>query len=42
MRMHEEKTFATIADELGVPLGTVLSRMQAALKKLRQRLDGKT
>lgn len=42
MRMHEEKTFAAIAAELGIPLGTVLSRMQAALKKLRQVLDGKT
>jgi RNA polymerase sigma-70 factor, ECF subfamily len=42
MRLHEEKTFATIASELGVPLGTVLSRMRAALQKLRQRLDGKT
>lgn len=41
MRMHEEKTFAAIAAELSVPLGTVLSRMQAALKKLKQTLDGK-
>ena len=40
MRMHEEKTFAAIAAELEVPLGTVLSRMQAALKKLKQTLDG--
>jgi RNA polymerase sigma-70 factor (ECF subfamily) len=38
MRIYEEKTFATIAQELGVPLGTVLSRMQLALRKLRQKL----
>ncbi len=39
MRIYEEKTFAVIAAELGVPLGTVLSRMQLALRKLRIRLD---
>ncbi len=39
MRIYEEKTFAVIAAELGLPLGTVLSRMHAALKKLRGRLD---
>lgn len=38
MRIHEDKTFATIAAELGLPLGTVLSRMQLALRKLRQTL----
>jgi RNA polymerase sigma factor (sigma-70 family) len=38
MRLFEQKTFAVIADELHVPLGTVLWRMQAAVKKLRQRL----
>ncbi|MGH7139462.1 MAG: RNA polymerase sigma factor [Pirellulales bacterium] len=38
MRLHEQKTFAVIAAELDVPLGTVLWRMQAALKRLRQRL----
>jgi RNA polymerase sigma factor (sigma-70 family) len=39
MRIDQDKTFATIADELKLPLGTVLSRMQAALKRLRSELD---
>ena len=39
MRLYEQKTFAVIAGELNVPLGTVLWRMQAALKKLRRRLE---
>jgi DNA-directed RNA polymerase specialized sigma24 family protein len=39
MRIYEQKKFATIAEELGLPLGTVLTRMQSALKKLRQRLS---
>lgn len=38
MRLYEQKTFAVIAAELNVPLGTVLWRMQAALKRLRERL----
>lgn len=37
-RIYEEKTFAAIAKQQGVPLGTVLSRMQLALQKLRQKL----
>ncbi|HEY1067787.1 MAG TPA: RNA polymerase sigma factor [Pirellulales bacterium] len=37
-RIYEDKTFATIAAEQGCPLGTVLSRMQAALKRLREAL----
>lgn len=37
LRIHEQKKFAEIAKELSVPLGTVLSRMHAALDKLRQR-----
>lgn len=36
MRIDEEKTFAEIASELQIPLGTALSRMHAALQKLRQ------
>ncbi|OYV86854.1 MAG: hypothetical protein B7Z73_11025 [Planctomycetia bacterium 21-64-5] len=36
MRFYEQKTFAAIADELKVPLGTTLWRMQAAIKKLRE------
>ena len=34
MRIYDEKTFAVIAQELGLPLGTVLTRMRLALKKL--------
>ena len=34
MRVYDEKTFVVIAAELGVPLGTVLTRMRLALKKL--------
>ena len=36
MRIHEEKTFAVIAAELNIPLGTALARMHAALAKLRK------
>ena len=39
MRIYEEKTFAVIAAELGIPLGTALGRMRAALSKLRTKLD---
>lgn len=39
MRMYEGKKFAEIAEELKWPLGTVLTRMHAALKKLRKSLD---
>lgn len=35
LRIHEEKTFQTIADELRIPLGTVLTRMRLALQKLQ-------
>ena len=38
MRMYDQKKFIVIAQELGLPLGTVLTRMQAALKKLRASL----
>jgi RNA polymerase sigma-70 factor, ECF subfamily len=38
MRIYEEKTFATIATELKIPLGTALGRMRTALIKLRARL----
>ena len=34
-RIYEGLKFREIADELDVPLGTVLARMQAALKKLK-------
>ena len=39
MRIYDEKTFATIAQELKIPLGTALGRMRAALIKLRVRLS---
>ena len=34
MRIYHDKKFAEIAEELDVPLGTVLTRMRTALKKL--------
>ena len=39
MRIYEEKTFAVIAKELKIPLGTALARMRAAMIKLRKKLD---
>lgn len=38
LRIFEDLTFARIADELNLPLGTVLTRMRTALKKLAQRI----
>jgi RNA polymerase sigma factor (sigma-70 family) len=35
-RIYEDKTFAEIASELNVPLGTVLTRMRLAVEKLRK------
>ena len=37
-RMHHEQTFAEIAADLGLPLGTVLTRMRLAMEKLRKAL----
>ena len=37
-RMYEDKTFAQIAEESGLPLGTVLTRMRLALEKLKRTL----
>ena len=37
-RMYDDKTFAQIAEESGLPLGTVLTRMRLALEKLRRTL----
>ena len=37
-RIYEGKTFAEIARQSQVPLGTILWRMQAALKKLKEHL----
>lgn len=42
MRIYEEKTFAVIAEELKIPLGTALGRMRSALIKLRVRLADET
>lgn len=39
MRIYEEKTFATIAEELSTPLGTVLTRMRLALNRLSRTLQ---
>ncbi len=39
LRLGGDKTFAQIADELQLPIGTVLSRMRLALKKLRQTVN---
>jgi RNA polymerase sigma-70 factor (ECF subfamily) len=39
MRIYEEKTFAVIAEELNIPLGTALGRMRAATIKLRAKLE---
>jgi RNA polymerase sigma factor (sigma-70 family) len=39
MRIYEEKTFAVIAKELNIPLGTALARMRSAMKKLQAKLD---
>ena len=38
MRIYEEKTFAEIAAETSAPLGTVLTRMRLAMKKLSQQM----
>jgi RNA polymerase sigma-70 factor (ECF subfamily) len=37
-RIYEEKTFAEIAGESNLPLGTVLTRMRRALEKMRRTL----
>jgi len=39
LRVYEEKKFAEIAEELGIPLGTALGRMRTALAKLRTYLE---
>lgn len=38
-RIYDEKTFREIADESGLPLGTVLTRMRRALEKMRRSLS---
>lgn len=39
LRLAENKSFQQIADQLGIPLGTVLSRMRLAVEKLRSMLS---
>lgn len=39
-KLYEDKTFAVIARELNLPLGTVLTRMRTALRNLRNDLRG--
>jgi RNA polymerase sigma factor (sigma-70 family) len=39
MRIYEKRMFKEIAAELKLPLGTVLTRMQAAMAKLKKALD---
>jgi len=38
LRIYEERTFAEIAQQLKIPLGTALGRMRNALTKLKQKL----
>ncbi|MDB5386951.1 MAG: polymerase sigma factor, sigma-70 family [Planctomycetaceae bacterium] len=38
MKIYEDKTFAEIAKEIGVPMGTVVSRMRTAIQKLGREL----
>lgn len=38
-RMHGDQTFAEIAAESGMPLGTVLTHMRRALEKMRRTID---
>ena len=38
-RMHGDQTFAEIAAESGLPLGTVLTHMRRALEKMRRVLE---
>jgi RNA polymerase sigma-70 factor (ECF subfamily) len=40
LRIDEEKTFAEIAALTGKPLGTILTRMRLATKKLADALRG--
>lgn len=39
LRIYEDKPFADIAQQLQIPLGTVLTRMRLGLQKLRARIE---
>ncbi|MFH0910432.1 MAG: sigma-70 family RNA polymerase sigma factor [Planctomycetota bacterium] len=39
LRFEEERSLADISEALGIPLGTVKSRLHRALERLRQRLS---
>jgi RNA polymerase sigma-70 factor, ECF subfamily len=39
MRIYEDRTFAEIAQQLEIPIGTALSRMRLALERLRAGSD---
>lgn len=39
LRIYEERSFAEIAAQLSIPLGTALGRMHLAVRKLRDALD---
>ena len=39
MRVQDGKTFAQIAEALDIPLGTALTRMRLATKKLREQVE---
>ena len=39
LRIHENMTIQEIADHLGIPLGTALTRMRRALDRLRTEID---
>jgi RNA polymerase sigma factor (sigma-70 family) len=42
MRLTESKTFAEIAEALNIPLGTALTRMRLAMKRLKQELQSRS
>lgn len=39
MRIQDGKTFQAIADDLKLPIGTVLTRMRRAMEKIRRELE---
>ncbi len=39
MRIHDNLTFQQIAEHLGIPLGTALTRMRRALERMRTEIE---